>query len=206
MTCAISTTPFIRRLSESLSHQSKAVVKLNLLRLTRIVCDNHPDRATLVSRFDLAKIVDRLVHQDEAILVRQLAKEIYPTLIFGAPDLATSVKSASALSTLAPDHTPLSAAPASISTDPRVPHSELGSKSRVLSTMRRATSDNGVLPSALTDTKPLTETASTPTPSSTKNREKSASGLGQVTMMPSKTEGGEEKGKHKRKISRSQLR
>lgn len=58
------------------------MVKLNLLRLTRVVCDNHPDRATLISRFDLAKIVDRLAKQDEAILVRELAKEIYPSLLF----------------------------------------------------------------------------------------------------------------------------
>ena len=83
VTSAISTTPFFHRLADSLSQSNRAVVKLNLLRLTRVVCDNHPDRATLVSRFDLAEIVDRLAKQDEAILVRELAKEIYPSLLFG---------------------------------------------------------------------------------------------------------------------------
>ena len=84
MTSSISTTPFFRRLSESLDRQAKAVAKLNLLRLTRVVCDNHPDRATLVSRFDLERIVDRLAKQDDAVLVRELAKEIHPSLLFGS--------------------------------------------------------------------------------------------------------------------------
>ena len=83
MTSSISTTSFFRRLSDSLSHRHPAVVKLNLLRLTRVVCDNHPDRATLIHRFNIGKIVDKLAKQDEAILVRELAKEIYPSLLFG---------------------------------------------------------------------------------------------------------------------------
>lgn len=83
MTASISTTPFFRRLAEALDRQAKAVVKLNLLRLTRVICDTHPERATLVSRFDLASIVDKLAKQDEAVLVRELAKEIYPTLLVG---------------------------------------------------------------------------------------------------------------------------
>nr|WVH01951.1 cytokinesis protein [Naematelia aurantialba] len=83
LTSSISTTPFFRRLADSLQHPSKPLLKLNLLRLTRLVCDNHPDRATLVSRFSLASIVDQLAKQDEAILVRELAKEIYPSLLFG---------------------------------------------------------------------------------------------------------------------------
>ncbi len=84
LTSAISTTPYFRRLSESLDRHAKAVVRLNLLRLTRVVCDDHPDRATLVARFDLARIVDRLAKQDDAVLVRELAKEIHPSLLFGA--------------------------------------------------------------------------------------------------------------------------
>jgi len=83
VTSSISTTPFFHRLAEQLAGSHPAVVKLNLLRLTRVVCDNHPDRETLVSRFELEKIVERLAKQDEAILVRELAKEIYPSLLFG---------------------------------------------------------------------------------------------------------------------------
>jgi hypothetical protein len=65
------------------------VAKLNLLRITRVACEHHPDRATLVARFSLASIVDRLAKQDEAILVRELAKEIHPTLLFGG-DISSS--------------------------------------------------------------------------------------------------------------------
>lgn len=84
LTSSISQPAFIRRLAESLEKQSKAVIKLNLLRITRAVCDNHPDRALLVSRFSLSEIVDKLSKQDEAILVRELAKEVYPSLLFGS--------------------------------------------------------------------------------------------------------------------------
>ena len=169
------------------------MIKLNLLRLTRVVCDNHPDRATLVPRFDLAKIVDRLVHQDDAVLVRQLAKEIYPTLIFGTPtEHPSSVKASR--SPVLPGHTSL-AVPGSISSEPRL---DTG-KSRVLNTMRRAASDNAVVPNVLTDSK------STADLTAAKSKEKSYSGLGQVTLVPIKSEG-EDKPKHKRKISRSQLR
>ena len=176
VTSSISTTPFFRRLSDSLSAPHRAVVKLNLLRLARVVCDNHPDRETLVSRFDLARIVDRLAKQDDAILVRELAKEIYPSLLFG--------------------------------NDPPEYHVDTGSggkmgnvPKRVLSTMRRTTSENTSI-AAL--------------------NEGNAGGVGRgvagggdairekdmdtskVTMAPVRGDGGDPR--HKRKISRSHLR
>jgi hypothetical protein len=83
VTHQISTSAFFRRLSESLTRSTKAVTKLHLLRLTRVACAEHPDRATLVSRFGLAGIVEDLGQRDDAVLVRELAKEIYPTLLFG---------------------------------------------------------------------------------------------------------------------------
>lgn len=83
LTSAISTTPCLRRLADALERPAKAVTKLNLLRITRAVCESHPDRQTLVSRFSLASIVDKLAKQDDAVLVRELAKEIYPSLLFG---------------------------------------------------------------------------------------------------------------------------
>ncbi|ORX40201.1 hypothetical protein BD324DRAFT_644621 [Kockovaella imperatae] len=206
VTSAISTTPFFRRLSESLSHPSKAVVKLNLLRLTRVVCDNHPDRATLVARFDLARIVDRLVHQDEAILVRQLAKEIYPTLIFGPPsDQPSSVKSARSAA-IASSQTSLAATSASLSasTDPRV---DPNSRSRTSSTMRRTTSDNGVSPNVLMDSRSTIEMAPPKALKTPIARDKIHSALNQATMVSLRDQGDEDvKSKHKRKISRSQLR
>lgn len=152
VTSSISTTPFFRRLSEALDRQSKAVVKLNLLRLTRVICDNHPDRATLVSRFDVARIVDRLAKQDDAVLVRELAKEIHPTLLFGT-DL------------------PEAGGPGAI-------------PKRVLSVVKRTTSEPVVTASNLAESK-----------------EEKGKDVGIVT--PVKKDEGE---RHKRKISRSQLR
>lgn len=83
LTSSLSHPPFFSRLSESLERSTKAVVKLNLLRLTKVVCECHPDKATLVERFGLAEIVERLSRQDGAVLVRELAKEILPGLLFG---------------------------------------------------------------------------------------------------------------------------
>ncbi|RXK41642.1 STE/STE11/CDC15 protein kinase [Tremella mesenterica] len=84
VTTSISTPTFFTRLAESLEKTTKAVIKLNLLRLTRVTCDAHPDSATVVARFKLVDIIDKLAKQDEAILVRELAKEIGPGLLFGS--------------------------------------------------------------------------------------------------------------------------
>src|SRR5216683_3020332 len=46
----IAKAQFFRRVTEKLSN-SKAVVKLNLLRILRTVCDVHPNRALLVERY-----------------------------------------------------------------------------------------------------------------------------------------------------------
>lgn len=83
LTSSLSHPPFFSRLSESLERSTKAVVKLNLLRFTKVICECHPDKATLVERFGLAEIVERLSRQDGAVLVRELAKEILPGLLFG---------------------------------------------------------------------------------------------------------------------------
>ncbi|KAF8513773.1 hypothetical protein JB92DRAFT_3083136 [Gautieria morchelliformis] len=85
--CRISTTvtigvakaEFFHRIIDRLSH-SKAVVRLNLLRILRTVCDVHPDRACLVERYGIYNIVEKLSRQDGAVLVRELAKEIMPVV------------------------------------------------------------------------------------------------------------------------------
>nr|ODO01011.1 STE/STE11/CDC15 protein kinase [Cryptococcus depauperatus CBS 7855] len=93
LTSSISAPPFFSRLSESLERSTKAVIKLNLLRLTKIVCESHPDRATLIERFGLVPIIERLSRQDGAVLVRELAKEVLPGLLFGndVPDPAVHI-------------------------------------------------------------------------------------------------------------------
>ncbi|WVF69329.1 hypothetical protein IAT40_004105 [Kwoniella sp. CBS 6097] len=84
LTSSISHAPFYSRLADTLERSTKAVIKLNLLRLTRVVCDAHPDRASLVARFGLVGIVEKLSRQDNAVLVRELAKEVLPGLLFGS--------------------------------------------------------------------------------------------------------------------------
>ncbi|KAF8073920.1 hypothetical protein FPV67DRAFT_1479798 [Lyophyllum atratum] len=73
---------FFKRIIDRLGHDSKAVVRLNLLRVLRTVCEVHPNRAMLVEKYGLLGIVERLSRGggDGAVLVRELAREIVPTL------------------------------------------------------------------------------------------------------------------------------
>ncbi|PCH40431.1 kinase-like protein [Wolfiporia cocos MD-104 SS10] len=76
---AIARSQFFKRIIEKLSH-SKAVVRLNLLRILRTVIEAHPNRAILVERFGIHDIVSKLSKEDGAVLVRELAREIVPSL------------------------------------------------------------------------------------------------------------------------------
>jgi len=73
---------FLKRIIDRLGHNSKAIVRLNLLRVLRTVCEVHPNRAMLVERYGLLGVVERLSRSggDGAVLVRELAREIVPTL------------------------------------------------------------------------------------------------------------------------------
>ena len=73
---------FFKRIIDRLGHNSKAVVRLNLLKVLRTVCEVHPNRAMLVERYGLLGVVERLSRSggDGAVLVRELAREIVPTL------------------------------------------------------------------------------------------------------------------------------
>ncbi|KAI0075090.1 kinase-like protein [Panus rudis PR-1116 ss-1] len=86
ITIGMAKSQFFKRVIEKLGH-GKAVVRLNLLRLLRAVCDVHPNRAMLVERFGLYEIVVKLSKEDPAVLVRELAREIVPSL---APALKPS--------------------------------------------------------------------------------------------------------------------
>jgi len=83
----IAKSQFFRRVVDRLGH-SKALVRLNLLRIVKTVCDVHPNRAILVERYGIYEIVAKLSKEDGAVLVRELAREIMPTL---APALKPSV-------------------------------------------------------------------------------------------------------------------
>ncbi|RPD56118.1 kinase-like protein [Lentinus tigrinus ALCF2SS1-7] len=84
----VAKSQFFKRLIDKLS-SSKAVVRLNLLRILRTVCDVHPNRAVLVERYGIYDIVAKLSKEDVAVLVRELAREIVPTL---APALKPSAR------------------------------------------------------------------------------------------------------------------
>jgi len=79
---------FFTRLVDRLTHtKHKPVVRLNLLRILRAICDVHPDKAILVRRFGLYDVVEKLSQSDNAVLVRELARDILP--ILGSPQHAT---------------------------------------------------------------------------------------------------------------------
>ncbi|KIJ62679.1 hypothetical protein HYDPIDRAFT_30272 [Hydnomerulius pinastri MD-312] len=87
LTIGLAKSSFFKRIIDRLSH-SRAVVRLNLLRILRTVCDVHPNRAILVERYGLHEIVMRLSQDDGAVLVRELAREILPAL---APALRPAI-------------------------------------------------------------------------------------------------------------------
>ncbi|KAF9241075.1 hypothetical protein BU15DRAFT_87319 [Melanogaster broomeanus] len=79
ITIGLAKASFFKRIIDRLSH-SRAVVRLNLLRILRTVCDVHPNRAILVEKYGLHEIVMKLSKDDGAVLVRELAREILPAL------------------------------------------------------------------------------------------------------------------------------
>ncbi|KAM6494311.1 hypothetical protein JOM56_010672, partial [Amanita muscaria] len=81
ITLAMAKLPaFFKRIIDRLGHHNKALVRRNLLRVLKAVCDVHPNRAMLVDRYSLLAVVERLSKSDGAVLVRELAREIVPTL------------------------------------------------------------------------------------------------------------------------------
>ncbi|KAJ9120189.1 hypothetical protein QFC22_003089 [Naganishia vaughanmartiniae] len=70
----------IKRIAYALSRRSNAMAKLNLLRLTKIICESDDCRDGAMGLSDLAQVVEHLSKQDGAVLVRELAREILPLL------------------------------------------------------------------------------------------------------------------------------
>lgn len=77
-----SSGAFLKRIVERLGQHTKAVVRLNLLRILRYVCEVHPNRAVLVEKYGLLHVVEKLSKTggDGAVLVRELARDIVPVL------------------------------------------------------------------------------------------------------------------------------
>ena len=55
---------------------SKAVVRLNLLRIVRSICDASDEQGGLINRYGLVDTVQRLAEVDGAVLVRNMASEL----------------------------------------------------------------------------------------------------------------------------------
>ncbi|CBQ68144.1 related to MAPKK kinase [Sporisorium reilianum SRZ2] len=69
-------TLFVKRLLERLSHP-KAVVRLNLLRITKMICDLKGDGySPLVEQLKVYDVVEKLSSKDNAVLVKELARDI----------------------------------------------------------------------------------------------------------------------------------
>ncbi|KAG1853534.1 hypothetical protein C8R48DRAFT_777045 [Suillus tomentosus] len=79
LTIGLAKSQFFKRIIDRLNH-SRAVVRLNLLRILRTVCDVHPNRAMSVERYRLHEMVMKLSKDDGAVLVRELARETPPAL------------------------------------------------------------------------------------------------------------------------------
>lgn len=186
LSVAVASSPFLRRLADALERQGLAGVKLNLLRITKVVLEHHPDREIMVTRFSIDNIVEKLKQEDSPVLVRELAKEIYPVVVSGyqAPPPTAQFTTAAFTSSLAP--------PAK----------------RVVSVIRRVSGDSGSggssrstsrimrVPSVLapTSSQPTVSTLGLP-------RGESASSSRSVTPTPSS-----EHKKSKRPISRHQIK
>ena len=61
----------LRKLSSN-----KAVVRLNLLRIVRSICDATDEQGALLSRYGLEETIQRLAEHDGAVLVRNMASEL----------------------------------------------------------------------------------------------------------------------------------
>lgn len=55
---------------------NKAVVRLNLLRIVRSICDANDEQGALISRYGLEDTIHRLAENDGAVLVRNMASEL----------------------------------------------------------------------------------------------------------------------------------
>lgn len=66
---------FFARILTKLSH-NKAVVRLNLLRILRTICDASEQKEALIRMHGMYQTIQRLAEKDGAVLVRNLAGEL----------------------------------------------------------------------------------------------------------------------------------
>lgn len=71
---AANASKLFERLLEKLSN-SKAAVRLDILRVIRTLCEAHPQRELLITRYDIVTAVTKL-EDDSAVLVRAMARDL----------------------------------------------------------------------------------------------------------------------------------
>jgi hypothetical protein len=70
---------FFPRLLDKVKGHSKAVVRLNLLKLLRILLESDAEETgSVAERYGVWHVVDRIARKDGAVLVREVAREILP--------------------------------------------------------------------------------------------------------------------------------
>ncbi|PLW27115.1 hypothetical protein PCANC_23219 [Puccinia coronata f. sp. avenae] len=113
-TSLISQPAFARRLVDRLLGHNKAVVRLNLLRLTKAVFETAVEKATVVRMAGLAAAISKMADSESAILVRELAKELHREFALIASP-ANSSKSNKKFQRIAPPPSSSSSSPSSSS-------------------------------------------------------------------------------------------
>lgn len=63
------------RILQKLSH-NKAVIRLNLLRIVRSICDSNDEQGGLLRKYGLFDAIQKLADSDSAVLVRNMAGEL----------------------------------------------------------------------------------------------------------------------------------
>ena len=72
---SLANPDLFHRISQKLA-SSKAVVRLNLLRIVRSICDASEEQGALIKRYGLEDAIKRLAEGDGAVLVRNMAGEL----------------------------------------------------------------------------------------------------------------------------------
>ncbi|KAI9752606.1 MAG: Cytochrome b-c1 complex subunit 7 [Chaenotheca gracillima] len=60
-------------------HHNKAVIRLNLLRIVRSICDSNHEKGLLIRKHGLFEAIEKLAENDSAVLVRNMASELMKT-------------------------------------------------------------------------------------------------------------------------------
>ncbi|KAI9811649.1 MAG: hypothetical protein M1827_005398 [Pycnora praestabilis] len=72
---SLARSDLFSRILQKLRH-NKAVIRLNLLRIVRSICDSSEEQGGLIRRYGLFEAIGKLAERDSAVLVRNMAGEL----------------------------------------------------------------------------------------------------------------------------------